>query len=266
MRHPLVTPVTTIGRDRSSTIRLNDSAVSRCHAIVIRQDDRWWIIDQQSANGLQINDKRVDRHALVNEDMVEFGAPRTRMVYRDDALWSSDDGVVVLPSRAAVSAASPWTVWLIGTALLLLLILGGRSCGGAPVNRLPVPGDVGRNGDATTATGQLTWPTDTASATNGQRGPQGGAATPAARPTQPRVPSAPSAAPTASPPPATSARSRSGSAGGSGGPTALPTSVPPSALPPTLVSTPLPLETAEIRPTIVNIGLTAVPPTQPPVP
>ena len=55
---------TTIGRSRENDIVLDDPAVSRVHALIVR-DERgdYWIRDQNSANGVSLN---VNATALAN--------------------------------------------------------------------------------------------------------------------------------------------------------------------------------------------------------
>jgi transcriptional regulator with AAA-type ATPase domain len=54
-------------------LRIPDSRMSTLHA-VIRRDDRAFVIsDERSKNGLIVNGRRVDRHLLRDEDIIECG-------------------------------------------------------------------------------------------------------------------------------------------------------------------------------------------------
>lgn len=49
----------TIGRAETETLQIHDSAVSRQHAIIRRQGDRWMVEDCGSRNGTRVNDARL---------------------------------------------------------------------------------------------------------------------------------------------------------------------------------------------------------------
>ena len=48
-----------IGRNAGSEIVLNDSKVSRAHAVFIEIDGRWWVGDLHSKNGTRIGRKKI---------------------------------------------------------------------------------------------------------------------------------------------------------------------------------------------------------------
>ena len=61
------------GRDKTCEVRLNDTAVSRFHAEFWFSDDRWWILDLQSANGSYLDGRRVERAQIVTLARVQLG-------------------------------------------------------------------------------------------------------------------------------------------------------------------------------------------------
>ncbi len=65
--------VTTIGRGRDNTLCLEDGSVSRQHARIKRDKDKYIIEDSGSRNGTFVNGKRVSRQNLQSEDRVEVG-------------------------------------------------------------------------------------------------------------------------------------------------------------------------------------------------
>lgn len=71
--------VTTIGRDTSSTVLLDDVTVSRHHAEVCVDDDGYLLRDVGSLNGTYVNGDRVDSHRLAEGDQLQVG--RYRMVF-----------------------------------------------------------------------------------------------------------------------------------------------------------------------------------------
>lgn len=62
----------TLGR-ASGKLPLNDSTVSRRHAVVERRDGVFWIRDLGSLNGVQINDATVDERRLTHGDQIQIG-------------------------------------------------------------------------------------------------------------------------------------------------------------------------------------------------
>lgn len=66
----------TIGRTHEATIRLDDAAVSRAHAVIRRHDDRWWIVDRGSRNGTCVNGTPLPalaEHPLRDGDRITLG-------------------------------------------------------------------------------------------------------------------------------------------------------------------------------------------------
>lgn len=65
---------TDIGRAQGSTITLSDATVSRQHARIRLEDDKFLLFDLGSANGTFVNDQQVEAPAtLVDGDVVRFG-------------------------------------------------------------------------------------------------------------------------------------------------------------------------------------------------
>ncbi|MFZ1985018.1 MAG: FHA domain-containing protein [Desulfatitalea sp.] len=71
-----------IGRGSGCLVRLKDEVVSRAHCKLFWEEGRWWIEDLKSANGLFIDDRRVERHALQERTLARLGAdgPAIEMV------------------------------------------------------------------------------------------------------------------------------------------------------------------------------------------
>ncbi len=61
------------GRDKSCEVRFADTAVSRFHAEFWFSDDRWWILDLQSANGSYLDGRRVERARIATLARVQLG-------------------------------------------------------------------------------------------------------------------------------------------------------------------------------------------------
>ena len=63
-----------IGRDAGNEVVLNDDAVSARHAVVELNDGTWWVSDQGSTNGTQLNGNAVTRpERLRDGDVIGIG-------------------------------------------------------------------------------------------------------------------------------------------------------------------------------------------------
>jgi len=69
-----LSPVTTIGTDPKSTIVLQDKFMSSKHAEIKAENGLWILRDSGSTNGTYVNNRRIDRHELVDNDFVKFGS------------------------------------------------------------------------------------------------------------------------------------------------------------------------------------------------
>ena len=71
-----------VGRDPKADILLDDSTVSRAHAIFVRTDHGFRVEDTGSLNGTYVNRERVDQADLHNGDEIMIG--KFRLVYFDN--------------------------------------------------------------------------------------------------------------------------------------------------------------------------------------
>ena len=69
----------TVGRDPRADILLDDSTVSRSHAVLRRVNGAYSVIDAGSLNGTYVNRQRVDQKQLNNGDEIMIG--KFRLVY-----------------------------------------------------------------------------------------------------------------------------------------------------------------------------------------
>lgn len=70
---------TTVGRDPQADILLDDSTVSRQHALFRRSDNTFEVVDAGSLNGTYVNRQRVDQSVLKNGDEIMIG--KFRLVF-----------------------------------------------------------------------------------------------------------------------------------------------------------------------------------------
>jgi pSer/pThr/pTyr-binding forkhead associated (FHA) protein len=64
---------TTIGRDDRVTIPIKDPLASRTHALLVCDDNEFWIEDKNSLNGTQVNGRVIKRQKLENNDRIVIG-------------------------------------------------------------------------------------------------------------------------------------------------------------------------------------------------
>ena len=74
IRYPVLYWENSIGRSRNSDIRINDPAVSRDHAVLLRRDDGWFITDTGSKTGVYVNEKKTNgRQPVYINDKIALG-------------------------------------------------------------------------------------------------------------------------------------------------------------------------------------------------
>lgn len=110
----------TVGSDPGCDIRLSDRGVSSLHARIVNEGARWKVVDEMSANGTYVDEKRSPVSYLVSGNRLRFGPvscllqlPRSR----------------ASPRRKPSNETPPWrkttivvTVSFVLTAILLLVI------------------------------------------------------------------------------------------------------------------------------------------------
>lgn len=85
---------TLIGRDAKCDILIDDPALSRIHAEIVREENGFVLYDKNSSNGSHINGDRVTRQVLLPGDQIEIG--KTKIEVLEDIVisgieWQDDD-------------------------------------------------------------------------------------------------------------------------------------------------------------------------------
>lgn len=94
---PLDEGESVIGRGQDCEIHLNDPAVSRYHAKVVRIYTGYFVEDLHSTNGVMLNARRVRKHMLRDGDVVTIGTHDIKFEAEEgDQLESDADKTVVL--------------------------------------------------------------------------------------------------------------------------------------------------------------------------
>ena len=77
---PLPDRITHIGRGLLAQVRLDESHVSRDHAILVRHGEHMRVLDNRSANRTFVNGRRVLATTLTDGDVIQVGAAIMRYV------------------------------------------------------------------------------------------------------------------------------------------------------------------------------------------
>ena len=93
----------TIGRNPGNDIPIDNLGVSKQHAKIIKHDGGYVVEDLNSTNGTFINDKRVARAVLNNNDEVHIGKHSLQIQFKATGSSASDqdfgDKTVILTSK-----------------------------------------------------------------------------------------------------------------------------------------------------------------------
>jgi pSer/pThr/pTyr-binding forkhead associated (FHA) protein len=77
---PLAADVMHIGRSPAADVVLDDSSVSRRHALIARRGEVTVILDDRSLNGIHVNGERVKEANLSNGDVIAVGQVTLRFI------------------------------------------------------------------------------------------------------------------------------------------------------------------------------------------
>jgi pSer/pThr/pTyr-binding forkhead associated (FHA) protein len=76
--------IMSIGRARDNDIVIENLAISRNHARIRRDGDRFFLSDLNSANGTYLNDERITKAELADGDTVSIG--KHKLIFRNEAV------------------------------------------------------------------------------------------------------------------------------------------------------------------------------------
>jgi ABC transport system ATP-binding/permease protein len=115
---PLARDEYSIGRGEENAVRLTERNISRQHARLAREAERWIMLDAGSYNGCYVNGARVSqRHELAHGDLIQLGDYRLELV--DETLQTAPgfDSKVTVP-------AAPRSQALLGQPDRLVMLVG----------------------------------------------------------------------------------------------------------------------------------------------
>ncbi len=133
-------PSLVIGRTPENDIVLNHKSISRHHAKVIRDGDKYIVVDLESANGVRVNGSEFERVELKSGDTLELGHVRLRFTSGADYV-DFDIGEAGRSKRRLVFAGAGGAVVVAGFALAFAMRggdLGSSEPTQAPVASAPV--------------------------------------------------------------------------------------------------------------------------------
>ena len=103
-------PSHVVGRTGENDIILNHKSISRHHAKIVREGNRYVILDLESANGVRVGGVEGDRIELQSGDVIELGEVRLRFLSGDSALydepraWHKNKGLLGLAVGGGIAA------------------------------------------------------------------------------------------------------------------------------------------------------------------
>ncbi len=112
-----------IGTDAEHALVLTDQGVSAFHAQIVREGERWKLIDQMSANGTFINDQKTTVGFLASGDRVRFGPVECVVTLPKSSRHTTP--AVDVRKQAAVATQAKSHTWLIaaGVAIATIIVL-----------------------------------------------------------------------------------------------------------------------------------------------
>ena len=72
-RYPLTRFSTVIGRSSKTDVQIEEDSISRNHAMIVNQGDRYLLKDLGSTNGTYVNDRPIDELDLRDGDLIKIG-------------------------------------------------------------------------------------------------------------------------------------------------------------------------------------------------
>lgn len=72
-RFDIPTGRSTVGRNPTNNIIVDDDSVSLVHARIFQKDGEWWVLNLLSTNGTYVNNRKVTDSHLHDGDRVRFG-------------------------------------------------------------------------------------------------------------------------------------------------------------------------------------------------
>lgn len=92
-----------VGRHATCDLRLDDKTVSKMHCVLVRADGMLLLRDLDSTNGCRVNDQRVSRTALLDNDVLAIASTRFRVRCHKDG--EASNGIPVSERTEVINAS-----------------------------------------------------------------------------------------------------------------------------------------------------------------
>ncbi len=108
-----------IGRTPENDIVLNHKSISRHHAKIIRDGERYVVVDLESANGVRVNGAEYERTELQSGDVLELGHVRLRFLGAGETRAFAGSPLLSGPSKKTLVVAALGGIAALGAAVLI---------------------------------------------------------------------------------------------------------------------------------------------------
>lgn len=125
-----------IGRTPENDIVINHKSISRHHAKIVREGNRYTILDLESANGVRVGGTDHDRVDLQSGDVIELGEVRLRFLSGDAGVY--DEPQAWYQNKKILAIALGGAAVGLGVVTMILLSHGSGSSVPAPPVAPPV--------------------------------------------------------------------------------------------------------------------------------
>ncbi len=96
-----------LGRAEENAVNLIDASISRRHARIQFEDERWWLVDLDSRNGTLVSGRRISRAELTDGD--EFFLGQLLIRFRREEIEPGTDDFLEFASESGSARASQAT-------------------------------------------------------------------------------------------------------------------------------------------------------------
>ncbi len=86
--------VITIGRDVKNDIQIDNLSVSKQHARIVKHQGKYFIEDMKSTNGTYLNEKKIAKEKLTNNDVITIGKHTLLAILEKQPVESSQQDMI----------------------------------------------------------------------------------------------------------------------------------------------------------------------------
>ena len=86
--------VITIGRNVKNDIQIDNLSVSKQHARIVKRQGKYFIEDMKSTNGTYLNEKKITKQKLTNNDVITIGKHTLQAILDKKPVESSQQDMI----------------------------------------------------------------------------------------------------------------------------------------------------------------------------